>query len=137
MGIWTIIDPPRETELAKLIETDGNTVEIYLKCVSNNAWYAGALSWEAAYIFCAAVLAFQSRKIRAEFNESREIGNMAYCHFLFLVFRFLIIVMQSTSSMKQNVGDGTYSFLLSADSLFVITLYFGPKFYVIIKHGDI
>jgi len=73
----------------------------------------------------ATVLAFQSRKVRQEFNESSRLGFVVYSQFLFLVLR--TIIWSFGSFLTANVANAIASYLLSADVIVTICIYFVPK----------
>jgi len=124
---WTIVDPPQKVENPSLVSGGGSLVEIRVECgSSSNIWMAIAYLWEAIYIISSAILAFQSRNVRSDFNESKEIANMAYVHFVFFLVRLMVWLLP-TSVIHANTQEAISSFLLSLDSVFCITLYFGPK----------
>jgi len=87
-----------------------------------------AFSFEAILICFSAAVAFQSRKIRQAFNESRVVGNMAYTFFLFLLFRALAFFLPS-SLIQPSLKNGITSLLLTLESLVGMGLYFGTKFW--------
>eukprot|EP00584_Thalassiosira_punctigera_P014606 CAMPEP_0172548874 /NCGR_PEP_ID=MMETSP1067-20121228/18079_1 /TAXON_ID=265564 ORGANISM="Thalassiosira punctigera, Strain Tpunct2005C2" /NCGR_SAMPLE_ID=MMETSP1067 /ASSEMBLY_ACC=CAM_ASM_000444 /LENGTH=634 /DNA_ID=CAMNT_0013336169 /DNA_START=118 /DNA_END=2023 /DNA_ORIENTATION=+ len=125
---WTIVDPWTKIEGSELVSD--NNVQISLGCSSRSSlWLGAAFLWEAICIFAAALLAFQSRGNEHRFNESTEVGNMAYSHFIFLVLRLGVVWLLPSGTLDKSTQDATYSFLLSADSTFALVLYFGPKIY--------
>mmetsp|Transcript_6441 Transcript_6441/g.18928 ORF Transcript_6441/g.18928 Transcript_6441/m.18928 type:complete len:600 (-) Transcript_6441:129-1928(-) len=131
LSIWTALDPSKKTEEPILTSPEG-TVEIQVSCSSDSpGWEAVAFAWEGIYMVCAAVLAFASRNIRQEFNESHKIGNMAYSHSLFLVLRLIVRYVLPYAGMHYRKVAATTSILLSADSITSLSLYFLPKFLAI------
>ena len=82
LTIWTAIDPSMrnsEIVLHPTRQTDaGETiVTITYFCASENSdevWRYMSLSWQVVSLLCATVLAFQTRNIRQDLNESHTLG---------------------------------------------------------------
>lgn len=87
LTVWTILDRPREQEYLTLESERSQVVLISLACSSHGHefWYMITLGWQVLLLVMASVLAFQSRKVVQEFNESRSLGTMVYSHFLFII----------------------------------------------------
>lgn len=135
LAIWTAVDPPMRVEEQYLASEGSHIVRTRIGCSSSSdVWAILAVGWELVLVLCASVLAFQSRKIQQEFNESQTLGNMAYLHFLFLAARITVYFMP-VEVIEPNVQEGTISYLLSIDTLVSLLIYFGPKFYAIKKYG--
>ena len=140
LTLWTVLDPPQRGEDRYLKDLD--IVATVVVCASDSSlWDLIALGWNGVLILCATVLAFQSRNVKEEFNDSKSLGTMIYSHFVFAVLR---VVAFSLSGMKisedeSNGGSGGYppiepstlaattSFLLSADVVAAVTIYLMPK----------
>ena len=138
---WTIWDTPSEREYFRLKSEQSPIVLSSLACSSErfDHWYLITLGWQSVMLIMASVLAYQSRTVLQEFNESRSLGTMAYSHFLFVVLRTILLFLgrqpedsSSTSSggatFEPNVVSAASSFLLSLDALFAMTIYILPKF---------
>lgn len=68
---WTVIDPPGRKEVRRISIDDPTVVEADLRCSSEEPyWRLAAFAWEILLLVMAAVLAFQSRDVLKEFNES-------------------------------------------------------------------
>ena len=79
--IWSVMDPPREVveyELTDILTSGGNTVvQLSYACSSDSdLWELVAISWNGLLLLCAVVLAFQTRSLHNEFNESQSLGNL-------------------------------------------------------------
>ena len=137
MTVWTILDPPMRHENRYLKE--GDTIATAIVCASDSAvWDEIVLGWNGVLILCATVLAFQSRNVKAELNESKSLGTMIYSHFVFAVLRVIVF---SLSGMQVSDDENTesfppiepstlaaaYSFLLSVDVITAVTIYVVPK----------
>ena len=126
--VWTIIDPPRQVEERVLSDESSTTVETSLSCQSDlGFWSIVAFCWQALLLLAATVLAFQSRHIEQEFNESRSLGTMIYSHFLFMILRGVTYSLGQQEILLPNAVAGVTSFLLSLDTLFAICIYLLPK----------
>lgn len=132
LSIWTAVDPPTSTAERVLVSPQGGMVEVRHTCASSSAaWKAVAFGYEMIYILYAAVLAFTSRNVRQEFNESRKLANMAHSHLLFLILRIITNYVLPSAGVNPRDVAGTMSFLLSADCISSPSFYFLPKFLAI------
>ena len=96
------------------------------------------LCWNGVLILCATVLAFQSRNVQEEFNDSKALGTMIYSHFVYAVLR-LVAFSLSELQISEGQNNGGYppiepstlaaasSLLLSMDVIFAVTIYVVPK----------
>ena len=128
--IWTIIDPStRQTnrELTdELNEDGGQVIEVNFSCSSESSvWLVIVYIYQFLLLMAATVLAFQSRKVRQEFNESIRLGFVVYSQFLFLVIR--TIIWSFGSFLTTNIANAIASYLLSADVIVTVCVYFVPK----------
>jgi 7 transmembrane sweet-taste receptor of 3 GCPR len=124
--LWTILDPPRqnpEYTLTSDVTQDGRTVvEVNYYCSSDNlVWDYIAVGWNTLLLLCATVLAFQTRTLQRDFNESQTLAFLIYSHFIFVVLRLIIVWLQVTA-------NGLRSLIFSIDTLATILIYFIPKF---------
>jgi hypothetical protein len=134
--IWTIIDPStRQTNRTltnELNEDGGQVIEVNFSCSSESSvWLVIVYIYQFLLLIAATVLAFQSRKVRQEFNESIRLGFVVYSQFLFLVIR--TIIWSFGSFLTANVVNAIASYLLSADVIVTICVYFVPKLLDAIK----
>eukprot|EP00526_Cylindrotheca_closterium_P002195 CAMPEP_0113638054 /NCGR_PEP_ID=MMETSP0017_2-20120614/19929_1 /TAXON_ID=2856 /ORGANISM="Cylindrotheca closterium" /LENGTH=930 /DNA_ID=CAMNT_0000549131 /DNA_START=177 /DNA_END=2972 /DNA_ORIENTATION=+ /assembly_acc=CAM_ASM_000147 len=122
--VWTFVDPPRP-EMFRILVDDGTTVSAQATCSSDEElWVTGYHFWEGFLILCAFVLAFQSRGVKAEFNESRAVGTMIYSHFVFAALRVIVYLTFGEEPYTNAVAT---SFLLSLDVISALTIYLVPK----------
>mmetsp|Transcript_81257 Transcript_81257/g.122097 ORF Transcript_81257/g.122097 Transcript_81257/m.122097 type:complete len:385 (-) Transcript_81257:52-1206(-) len=128
LTLWTVLDPPRQVERRVLSEDDATIIETSVTCKSeNDFWFVAALCWQALLLLTATVLAFQSRDIVQDFNESRSLGTMIYSHFLFMALRGITFNLGKQEILLPNAVSGVTSVLLSLDTLFAIMIYLFPK----------
>ena len=133
LSIWTAIDPPKPEDELVLREENGKEVDVHIQCSTKNmAWQAIAFGWEAVLICSAAAVAFLSRHIRQAFNESKVVCNVAYSSFFFLVFRLLVFFLPDPI-LQPSLKNLITSLILTTQSLVVMAMYFGTKFYSIYK----
>ena len=136
---WSIWDTPSEREYFRLESEQSSLVLSSLACSSErfDYWYLVTLGWQTALLIMASVLAYQSRHVLQEFNESRSLGTMAYSHFLFVVLRTILFFLgrqpndtssNSAATFEPPVVAAASSVLLSLDALFAMTIYILPKF---------
>ncbi len=127
--IWTILDPSQGVEERVLSDSEGFVVETSLTCSSEKGfWTVVSFGWQTLLLFIATVLAFQSRDVAQEFNESQRLGTMIYSHMIFLVLRAVVFFLLSGRQIfKPNIISGILSLLLSFDTLSANLIYFLPK----------
>jgi hypothetical protein len=134
--IWTIIDPPSKNEeyaLTSDVTQDGYTmVDVSYYCSSQSqAWDYVAVGWNTLLLLCATVLAFQTRTLQKDFNESQTLAFLIYSHFVFVVLRLITVLLQ-TPGNSANTSDAKLSrlrsFIFSIDTVATIVIYFVPKF---------
>lgn len=126
--VWTAVDAPRPIQLRTLSE-DRTTIFTETGCMSSSEyWVVIYLSWEMLLAISAFVLAFQSRKAKAEFNESKSLCMMIYSHLGFACLRIIAFYVLDEDDMHlQAVGT---SLFLSLDVIMAVTIYLIPKFYL-------
>ena len=137
MTVWTILDPPKRHEDRYLKEVD--VIATAIVCASDSSlWDVIVLGWNGVLILCATVLAFQSRNVKEELNESKSLGTMIYSHFVFAVLRVIVFSLSGMQlSEEENIESfppiepstlaAAYSFLLSVDVITAVTIYVVPK----------
>lgn len=126
---WTTLDPPQkraEYELSDQTADDQfetTIIDIQYFCQSSSPfWEYVALTWNAVLILCATALAFQSRSVKQHFNESRVLSRMIYSHFVFVLLRVMAFFFEP------SVANPMLSIIFSLDTMFMILIYFAPKF---------
>ena len=137
MTLWTVLDSPQRHEDRYLKGV--NTITTAVVCASDSGfWDLLVLCWSGVLILCATVLAFQSRDMKEEFNDSKSLGTMIYSHFIFAVLRVVALSL-SGMQISEDENNGGYppiepstlaaasSFLLSADVIAAVTIYVVPK----------
>jgi hypothetical protein len=128
LTVWAVVDPSQAVEERVVPDAESNIVETSVTCSSeSDIWILIALTWQALLLLMASVLAFQSRDIIQEFNESRKLGTMIYSHFLFLVLRSIVHLLGYRGLLRPNAAAAVTSFLLSLDTLFAMIIYLVPK----------
>ena len=129
--IWTIVDMPKSTESLALDRSgSGNIVDVNKSCNSNyEIWVILAYVWQSLLLLSASVLAFQSRDVIEEMNESQWIAFLTYSHFMCLIFRIVIRGLSFSGAILGSVGSSIVSIVLSVDILAGLVIYFGPKFF--------
>lgn len=130
--VWTLLDPPmkaNEYELSPGMTVGDETVVIVSPyCTSqNSAWMIASLAWNCILLVCATVLAFQTRSLRQDFNESRTLGLMIYSHFLFVVMRVIMFFFLPAVVNESNLMR-CMSLLFATDTIATILIYFVPTF---------
>mmetsp|Transcript_10760 Transcript_10760/g.15838 ORF Transcript_10760/g.15838 Transcript_10760/m.15838 type:complete len:1306 (-) Transcript_10760:473-4390(-) len=139
MTIWTIIDPSIPREKRRMDTDDISTIIVNVACGSNEFyWQTILLSWQGILLIMAAVLAFQSRQVMKQFNESSSLAFMVYCHFVFLCARVIlaIIYFRDSSLFSDAVLAGLLSFAISWDAMLAMIIYIFPKIFYSIMHPE-
>ena len=128
--LWTAIDPMQgqqqldlstdETELGETV------VELSRYCGSqSDVWGYVVVGWYCILLLIATVLAFQSRHVRQEFNESQTLAFMIYAKFVFAVLLLLTFFLESELSPQLMSEYRVLIYVL--DALVSLTVYFVPK----------
>jgi len=136
LAVWTAVDPPREVaEYALSSEASGIEDDMmhsrvvhkvyYCSGGESNAWAFSGLGWNTFLLLCASVLAFQTRNIKHDFNESRTLAFLIYSHSVFVVLRICTYLLSEHfegSTLRQMRG-----ILYAVDQVAVCIIYFLPK----------
>jgi len=141
LTIWTTVDPTQRHEGRHLKEV-GDVMEVVttVVCASDStSWGLVVLCWNGILVLCATVLAFQSRKVKGEFNDFKSLRMMIYSHFMFALLR---VIMFGVSANQISLDEGervgsrainpstlatANSLLLSLDVITAVTKYVVPK----------
>jgi len=138
---WTTVDPAQRRE-GRYLKEDGDIMEVTttIVCASESTlWGLAVLCWNGILVLCATVLAFQSQKVKQEFNDCKSLGTMIYSHFMFATLRVVVFgVSAGQLSVDEGGGIGsptidpsilatTKSILLSLDVITAVTIYVVPK----------
>lgn len=122
---WTVVDPPSPSETRTLGESK-TVVFTQIGCLSSSRyWTTIYYLWEGMLVLVAFALAFQSRKAKAEFNESKSLGLMIYSHFVFSMLRVVVFNVFDDDIHMEALAT---SFLLSVDVILGVSIYLLPKF---------
>mmetsp|Transcript_56853 Transcript_56853/g.138406 ORF Transcript_56853/g.138406 Transcript_56853/m.138406 type:complete len:648 (-) Transcript_56853:367-2310(-) len=132
MTTWTALDPPHEvpeyTETTDLTQDGSTIVEVGYRCTSNsNFWEYIPILWNGLLLFCAVVLAFQSRKLQNPFNETQYLGSLIYANFAFLIIRGATFFMDPV--VDATVVSQVRSIIISFDMTTSIVIYFLPMIF--------
>lgn len=131
LSIWTAMDPPSRLHsyhLTGKVSDDGDTIVAKkVFCSSQeNYWRIIAVAWQCLLLICATVLAWQTRKLRQDMNESETLALLIYSHFFFVLLRLCSFFLEEAFDRKQAVADFR-SLLLSGDIFATLLIYFLPK----------
>jgi hypothetical protein len=125
---WMVLDAPTVHESRDLSNDDPHTVDLDLKCASeSDFWILLALGWQFLLLLMAAVLAFQSRNILKQFNESTTLGAMVYSHFLFMALRGVFAFFDNADTLPSSLNSFLFSINYSLDTIFAMVIYVLPK----------
>lgn len=129
MIAWTANDPPDAVESQELVENDGSVaVEVDLKCASGSVgWRLAAFAWQLILLILAAVLAFQSRHVMEQLNESKSLAMMVYSHFLFVCLRGVTSFFYVYDTLPSSITSALFSLNYSMDALCAMAIYVFPK----------
>ena len=132
--VWSVVDPPRrapEYVLSDNLSEDGDTI-VYVSYYcdgESDAWQFAAVGWNALLLLAASVLAFQSRKVRSDFNETNTLAFMIYSHFMFVVLRVTTLLVAGTVTVEETTLQRLRSLIYSVDTTATILIYFIPKLF--------
>ncbi len=130
LAVWTAVDMPRKQDVFELtsgIDKDGATiVEVSYYCASESrGWEYGAVGWSALLLLCATVIAYQTRNVQRQWNESRPLATMIYSHFVFVVLRILTVALRA--QLSPPTLQQVQSLFFSVDTIAGLAIYFIPK----------
>lgn len=133
--VWTCVDMPKSTSAAIFDNSDNeNVVNIDYACSSKlQIWVIIGYVWQVLLLLSASVLAFLSRDVVEEMNESQWIGFLTYSHLMFLIFRIVVRGLWSNGVILGSVASSSISMILSLDVIVGAVIYFGPKFFKILN----
>lgn len=130
---WTLVDPPSSEDARTVQIGDGepgseNYVSVDVRCGSEyDHWRLIAFVWEGMLLILAAFLAFQSRDIMKQLNESVSLAFMVYSHFLFAILRGVLYVFSVQDTMSSSVLAALFSFNYALDTVAAMAIYVVPK----------
>lgn len=134
LTVWSLVDPftktARKTLTGEPNAYGGEVVEMYYTCSSERSiWYIILFIYVFLLIVAATVLAVQTRNVKQEFNESVRLGHVIYAHFLIELLLILVWILgpDNLATLKANDAAAIKSYLLSANILIIIGVYFYPK----------
>ena len=131
LAVWTIMDPPRKDEDLELTddktENDETIIRRVFYCNSENeTWNFLGVSWQAILLLCASILAFQTRKVREDLNETKTLAMMIYSQTILVILRAITYVLED--SLDHADVAAARSIIYSIDALATMAIYFVPKF---------
>jgi 7 transmembrane sweet-taste receptor of 3 GCPR len=130
LTIWTAVDTPlRQAEyvLTDQRTTDDETiVHVGFYCTSRSfGWTYGVIGWQCLIMVAASVLAFQTRDVQKDFNESHTLAMMIYSHVLFVILRAICGLLIGT--VRNAILGRLLCLVFSFDTLATLCIYFVPK----------
>jgi hypothetical protein len=134
--IWTVVDMPQRDDVLNVIEGDSTTVALYAGCASNSViWGIVAVGWDSLLLLSATILAYQSREIIQQLNESHWLAFLVYSHSVFLIIRLVVDILYFSGTVASPLSSKIVAIILSMEVILAISIYFVPKF-VMIKNKD-
>lgn len=131
MVAWTLVDAPEGKVTKKLDRDDPSIVITDLRCGSEYYyWRIAAYVWEVFLLVLAAVLAYQSRGVLKQFNESNSLGILVYSHFMFMLLRGINNIFYYGDEVNYATVTALLSLNYSIDTLIAMLIYIFPKFKV-------
>ena len=128
--VWTAVDPSKETadfELTEDTNKDGDVIIVKSSyCHSNSqAWMLASTAWHGTLLLGGTVLAFQTRNLRREVNESLPLAVLVYSHAIFAILRVLLYYLRD----RFYVWNFAHyqSMIFSVDVIAACCIYFFPK----------
>lgn len=131
LTFWTVLDKPHQSIDYFLTdsETDsGDTIVLAASyCTSDSqVWKYVSTGWYSVLLLSATVLAFQTRKIQHDVNESQVLAIMIYSHFFFVVLQIIVFMLEQVLQVYETARY--QSLVGSADVIATCCIYFLPKF---------
>lgn len=128
---WVVLDPRKPDNqffVTGEVNEDGATlVSMVPYCKSNSeVWDYVNICWVLFQLALATLLAFRTRNIREEFNESKSLGMSVYSHFLFIVI--LVATLLFRGALREAYLVGIRSIIYTTDTIVALLIYFLPKF---------
>jgi 7 transmembrane sweet-taste receptor of 3 GCPR. len=135
--VWTALDMPKRVDDHSLKEIDGvTTVCVYSGCASHSpVWKIMALVWETLLLLSSTVLAYQSREIIQQLNESHWLAFLVYSHTLFLLVRLVVNVLLFSNMIQSSMSTKAIALILALDTIVAVVVYFCPKFCLILRNS--
>eukprot|EP00934_Nitzschia_sp_Nitz4_P008874 Nitzschia sp. Nitz4//scaffold230_size58257//40074//43916//NITZ4_006487-RA/size58257-processed-gene-0.68-mRNA-1//-1//CDS//3329543268//8864//frame0 len=126
---WTVLDTPDAQVLREVVENDEViVVQQDLKCASEQSlWRLVSFGWQALLLLLAAVLAFQSRGVMTQLNDSKYLAVMVYSHFLFVSLRGICSFFYVYGTLPSSATAALFSMNYSMDALLAMGIYVFPK----------
>jgi len=129
--VWTVVDAPMKTEdyqlTSQMTESGESIVETTFYCNSESeAWSYMSLAWHTLLLILATILAFLTRMMPRDVNESHVLAIMIYSHFVFVVLRSIFFGLRSVLELRRQ--PLYLSLILSCDTIATCLIYFMPKF---------
>ncbi|KAL7570988.1 hypothetical protein ACA910_002611 [Epithemia clementina (nom. ined.)] len=137
LTVWTVMDPPRKDEDLELTDQkseDNETIitRVFYCSSDNEAWNFLGVSWQALLLLFASIMAFQTRKVREDINETKTLAVMIYSQTVLVILRAITYVL--AESLGRADVSAARSLIFSIDALTTLIIYFAPKF--IYKEGS-
>lgn len=132
---WTVVDTPKRVNNLTLKTDEFTTVCVYAGCASKSpVWKLMALVWETLLLLSSTVLAYQSREIIQQLNESHWLAFLVYSHTVFLLIRLVVNVLLVSNMIQSSMSTKIIAVLLALETLAAIAIYFVPKFCLILRN---
>ena len=132
------MDMPKTSSATFFNNSDNeNVVNIDYACSSKRQiWVIIGYVWQVFLLLSASMLAFLSRDVMEEMNESQCVGFLTYSHLMFLILRIVVRGLWSNGSILGSVASSSLSMILCLDVIVGAVIYFGPKFFKILTENS-
>lgn len=139
LAVWSATDPPRqvaEHSMSDDLSPPGERLfdawivdrELYCSSGESDAWEFAGLGWNTLLLLAASVLAFQTRNLKEDFNESRTLAFLIYSHAIFVVLRISTYLLPS-DSFEGSTLRFMRGLLYAVDQIAACLIYFLPKLF--------
>lgn len=138
LTLWTAFEPPEKKGIYKLLPKDderSNGIDSEARIVSYTEtcggddyqwWYIGAAGIHTVFLLGMSILAFMTRKLKNDINETSVIAFLVYWNFLCMLLRIILISLEDY--IDENLRNMCFSLVISIDVFAAIFIYFVPKF---------
>jgi len=114
---------------------EGSNYQYTVECTSNanDTFFTAVAIYKGFILLFGSILAYATRKVPSLFNESKYI---AQCQYVLILFMALGIPLIRLVNGQPDLVFAITTIVLSFSSVFISTLFFAPKFWIIYTVDD-
>eukprot|EP00934_Nitzschia_sp_Nitz4_P001250 Nitzschia sp. Nitz4//scaffold195_size40117//9703//13668//NITZ4_007574-RA/size40117-processed-gene-0.24-mRNA-1//-1//CDS//3329540359//1250//frame0 len=136
--VWTVMEASRGVESYRVSKGgDATLIEVDLECSRSNSSFSFVdIVWQVLLLLIASVLAFQSRDVMKQLNDSKTLAMMVYSHFLFVIIRLVLNYIDFSDAIPGSVSSAVMSCNYSLDAFFAMCIYVVPKILKAVRNPE-